>query len=52
MRKKSNIFISKVSDRSRGGSKSCLFNSYYTEVYGRSLLPFLDCSALFLIRTL
>ena len=46
------IYKSKVGDCSRGRYKSSLFNSYYTEVSGRELLLFLDCSILSLIRTL
>ena len=45
-------FVSKVGDRSWGRPEGFLFNSYYTEVYGRALLPSLDCSILPLIRTL
>ena len=44
--------ISKVGDRSRGRPKGFLFNSYYTEVYGRMLLPSLYCSTLPSIRNL
>ena len=33
---------SKVGGRSRGRSEGSLFNSYYTEVYGRALLLSLD----------
>ena len=43
---------SKVADRSRGLPESSLFNSYYTEVYGRALLFSLDCSILPLKRNL
>ena len=37
---------SKVGDPSRGRSEGSLFNSYYTEVLGRTLLHSLDCSTL------
>ena len=43
---------SKNGKRSRGWSEGSLFNSYYTEVNGRTLLLFLDCSILPLIYTL
>ena len=43
---------SKVDDRSRGQPEGSLFNSYYTEVWGRALLLSLDCSTLPLIRAL
>ena len=43
---------SKVGDLSRGRPEGSLFYSYYTEVYGRALLLSLDCSTLFLIRTI
>ena len=39
----------KASDLSQGWSEGSFFNSYYTEVYGRALLHFLDCSTLLLI---
>ena len=44
--------ISKVGDRSRGRPEGSLFNSYYTEVWGRALLQSLDYSTLPLIDTL
>ena len=37
---------------SRGRTEGPLFNSYYSEMYGKALLPSLDCSTLPLIRTL
>ena len=37
---------------SPGQPEGSLFNSYYTEVYGRALLLSLDCSTLPLIHTL
>ena len=46
------VEVSKVGDRSRGLSESSLFNSHYTEVWGRALLLFLDCFTLSLKRTL
>ena len=39
-------------DRSWGRPEGSLFNSYYTEVWGRVLLLSLDCSTLPLIHTL
>ena len=48
-----NIYeVSKVGDRSQGRPEGSLFNSYYTEVWGRVLLLSLDCSTLPLICTL
>ena len=44
--------VSKVGDRNRGQPKGSLFNSYYTEMYGKAPLRSLDCSTLPLIRTL
>ena len=46
------ISKSKVGDRRRGWPEGYLFNSNYTEVYGRALLLSLDCSTLPLISTL
>ena len=46
------IYISKVGDCSWGRPEGSLFNSYYTEVYGRALLLSLNCSTLLLISTL
>ena len=43
------ISKSKVGNRSRGQQEDFLFNSYYTEVYGRAVLYSLDCSTLPLI---
>ena len=43
---------SKVGDRSRRRPEGSIFNSYYTEVYGRVLLLSLDCSTLPSIGTL
>ena len=45
------IYI-KVCDRSRGWREVTIFNSYFTEVYGRALPHSLDCSSLALILTL
>ena len=44
--------VSKVGNHSRGRLEGSLFNSYYTEAYGRALLLSLDCSTLPLICTL
>ena len=44
--------LSKFGDCYRGWPEGSLFNSYYTEVYGRALILSLDCSTLPLIRTL
>ena len=41
-----------ATERSRVWPEGSLYNSYYTEVYGRVLLLSLDCSTLPLIRTL
>ena len=46
------ISKSKVGDLSRGWPKGSLFNSYYTEELGRTLLHSLDFSTLPLIHTL
>ena len=46
------IIVSKVGNRSRGWPEGSLFNSYYTEVWGRVLLLSLYCSTLPSIRTL
>ena len=45
------INVIKAGDHSRGWPEGSLFNSYYTKVWGRALLLFLDCSTLPLIRT-
>ena len=44
--------VSKVGDLRRGLPEGSLFNSYYTEIYGRALLHSLDCSTLPLIFAL
>ena len=36
------MYLSKVSDRSRGRPEGSLFNSYYTELSGSALLFSLD----------
>ena len=46
------LIVSKVGDCSRGQPEGSLFNSYYTEVWGRTILLSLDCSTLPLIHTL
>ena len=46
------IEVSKVDDQSRRQPEGSLFNSYYTEVLGRTLLLSQDCSTLPLLRTL
>ena len=43
---------SKVGDCSQGWPEGSLFNSYFTEVYGRALLLSLDCPTLPSIYTL
>ena len=45
------MFIA-VGDLSRGCPEGSLFDSFYTKVYGRALLLFLDCSTLPLIPSL
>ena len=46
------IYRRKVGDHSWGWLEGSLFNSNFTEVYGRALLLFLDCSTLPLMRTI
>ena len=46
------VVKSKVGNLSRRWPEDSLFYSYYTEMYGTALLHSLDCSILFLIRTL
>ena len=43
---------SKICDLSRGWPEGSIYNSYYTEVLGRTLLHSLDCSTLPLILSL
>ena len=48
----SKAYISKFGDCSQGWPQVSLFDSYYTNVFGRALLLSLDCLTLPLIRTL
>ena len=46
------IKVSKVGERRRGRSEGCLFDSYYTKIYGKAPFLSLNCSTLPLILTM